>query len=143
MDFFTAADVIGSGLNAERTLMNTTSANLANAHTTRTNEGGPYRRVDPVFESSPIEASSFAEALHAQMAPGVKVAELAPDTTAPRLVYDPQHPDANDKGFVAMPNVNMVEEMVNMLQASRAYEAGVQAMGTISAMAQRAIMIGK
>jgi flagellar basal-body rod protein FlgC len=139
MDFFTAADVISSGLSAERTLMNTTSSNLANAQSTRTSEGGPYRRLDPVFETQP----SFQAELDAQSAPGVQVSEIKSDAAAPRLVYDPSHPDANASGYVAMPNVNMVEEMVNMIQASRAYEAGVKAMGTLSSMAERAISIGK
>lgn len=139
MDFFTAADVLASGLTAERTLMNTTSSNLANAQTTRTDEGGPYRRLDPVFQTR----TSFGEELDAMLAPGVEVAEIRKDTSSPRLVHDPAHPDANQDGNVAMPNVNMVEEMVNMIQASRAYEAGVKAMGTLSAMAERAIAIGK
>lgn len=139
MDFFTAADVLASGLSAERTLLNTTSSNLANAQSTRTAEGGPYKRLDPVFETQP----TFQSELDAQMAPGVRVAEIKADTSAPRMVHDPGHPDANAEGYVAMPNVNMVEEMVNMIQASRAYEAGVKAMGTITEMAERAIGIGK
>lgn len=139
MDFFTAADVLASGLTAERTLMNTTSANLANAQTTRTAEGGPYKRLDPVFETK----ETFQAELDAQLGPGVEVREIKEDQSPPKLVYDPSHPDANASGYVAMPNVNMVEEMVNMIQASRAYEAGVKAMGTLSAMAERAIAIGK
>lgn len=143
MDFFSAAEIVSSGLGAERTLMNTTSSNLANAQTTRTEEGGPYKRIDPVFET---RATSFEAALgqaggaHAQ---GVQVATIAKDERAPRMVYDPGHPDANPQGYVAMPNVNMVEEMVNMVTASRAYEAGVHAMSTLSNMAQRALGIGK
>ena len=139
MDFFTAADVLASGLTAERTLMNTTSSNLANAQTTRTQEGGPYKRLDPVFETK----ATFNEELDAQLAPGVSVSEIRSDGSAPRIVHDPGHPDADKDGNVALPNVNMVEEMVNMIQASRAYEAGVKAMGTLSAMAERAIGIGK
>lgn len=142
MDFFTAADVIASGLSAERTLMNTTSSNLANAQTTRTADGGPYRRLDPVFRSAST-TGSFASVLAGEMTPGVQVAGVVRDAAPPRLVYNPNHPDADTNGMVAMPNVNVVEEMVNMMQASRAYEAGLSAMGTLSQMANRAIGIGK
>jgi flagellar basal-body rod protein FlgC len=143
MDFFSAAEIVSSGLGAERTLMNTTSSNLANAQTTRTAEGGPYKRIDPVFET---QATSFQSALgeaSGAQPQGVQVSTIKKDDQPPRLVYDPGHPDANAQGYVAMPNVNMVEEMVNMVTASRAYEAGVHAMSTLSNMAQRALGIGK
>jgi len=140
MDFFTAADVVAQGLHAERTLMNTTSSNLANANTTRTAEGGPYKRLDPVFQAQSMEKPFSSELADAQ---GVQVSEIRADTREGRLVYDPSHPDATAEGYVRMPNVNVVEEMVNMIEASRGYEAGVKAMGTLSQMAERAIAIGK
>lgn len=141
MDFFSAADVVAQGLHAERTLMNTTSSNLANANTTRTAEGGPYKRLDPVFQATPVEQTAFSKEL-ADVS-GVQVSEIKADKSEGRLVYDPSHPDASAEGYVRMPNVNVVEEMVNMIEASRGYEAGVKAMGTLSQMAERAIAIGK
>jgi flagellar basal-body rod protein FlgC len=150
MDFFTAADVIAQGLGAERTLLNTVSSNLANAHTTRTAEGGPYKRLDPVFEAKNMQSEFAAQLGRAggsdpadAAVKGVQVSEIRADEREGRLVYDPSHPDAQADGYVRMPNVNVVEEMVNMIEASRAYEAGVKAMGTLSGMAERAISIGK
>ena len=144
MDFFTAMEVSASGLSAQRTRMNVASSNLANVQTTRTEEGGPYRRRDVVLESDPagagaagIGAGGFAEAVNR-----VAVTEIAEDQAPPRLEYDPGHPDANEEGFVEYPNVNMVEEMVDMITASRAYEAGVTALGTAVSMAERALTIG-
>ncbi|MBP6634021.1 MAG: flagellar basal body rod protein FlgC [Kofleriaceae bacterium] len=145
MDFFTAMEVSATGLSAERVRMNVSASNLANASTTRTAGGGPYQRRDVVLESVPTtpglvgaQAGGFAEAVR-----GVTVRQIASDGTPPRLDYDPGHPDANVDGYVAYPNVNPVEEMVDMITASRAYEAGVTALSTAVSMAESALGIGR
>ncbi|MBI4404609.1 MAG: flagellar basal body rod protein FlgC [Deltaproteobacteria bacterium] len=143
-DFFDAIDVSASALSAERLRMNTISSNLANAQTTRTPEGGPYRRKDPVFEAVPTK--DFASVLQNQMEVPlhkVKVVDVVSDTGAPKMVYQPSHPDANEEGYVAMPNVNTVEEMVNLITASRTYEANVKALNVTQNMMNRALDIGR
>ncbi len=142
MDLFNTMDILASGLRAERVRMNASASNLANAQTTRTAEGGPYKRRDPVFVAQDNPNAAFDASLAAAMST-VEVADVAVDNSAPRLTYDPSHPDANGDGYVAMPNVNPVEEMVNMLTATRAYEASSQAMNSVVAMAERALQLGK
>jgi flagellar basal-body rod protein FlgC len=146
-DFFDALDVSASALSAERVRMNVTSSNLANAQTTRTPEGGPYRRKDAVFESVPTR--SFASVLNGEMggvdAPlhEVKVADIVSDTQAPRLKHDPNHPDADPEGNVAYPNINTMEEMVNLINASKTYEANVTAISVSRNLMNKALEIGK
>jgi flagellar basal-body rod protein FlgC len=121
-----------------------TASNLANAQTTRTPEGGAYRRRDPVFQSVPV-GDRFHDLMNERLArasQGVETVEIVEDTAPPRLVHDPSHPDANPDGFVEYPNIEMVEEMVNMIMASRAYDAGVTAMQSVSGMARSALRIG-
>jgi flagellar basal-body rod protein FlgC len=143
MDFFSAMEVISSGLTSQRVRLNTTSSNLANANTTRTEEGGPYRRRDPIYKATSLgEKNTFSSNLDNAMR-GVEVTEIVKDQAPPRKVFDPQHPDAGEDGYVEFPNVNMVEEMVNMVMASRAYEAGVTAMRSVKGMANKAIGIGR
>ncbi len=144
MNVFSAMEIVSSALSAQRTRLNVTASNLANAQTTRTEEGGPYRRKDPVFASEPI-ANRFKEMLDdrlAKEAQSVNVVSVETDQNPPRQVYDPGHPDADESGFVAYPNVTVVEEMVNMIMASRAYDAGVTAMQSMSNMARSALRIG-
>jgi flagellar basal-body rod protein FlgC len=143
-DFFDAVDVSASALSAERMRMNTTSSNLANAHTTRTPEGGPYRRKDVVFESIPTR--EFASVLNGEMNTPlhrVHVADVVSDQNSPKLVFDPNHADANAEGMVAYPNVNTMEEMVNLMTASRTYEANVTAINVSRNMMQKALEIGR
>ena len=141
MDFFSAMEVSASGLAAERTRMNVAASNLANAQTTQTAEGGPYKRKSVVLQS--VELSGAERTADGQAVSGVKVQQIAADNAAPRMEYDPGHPEANAQGYVAYPNVNPVEEMVDMITASRAYEAGVTARSTAVSMAQSALGIGK
>jgi flagellar basal-body rod protein FlgC len=144
MDIFKAMEITASGLNAERSRMNTIASNLANAKTTRTEEGGPYKRLDPVFKAVPM-ADQFRDLVgdqSAQASSVVKIEAIKQDESPPQLVYDPSHPDADPNGYVAMPNVNVVQEMVNMITASRAYEAGVTVMQTVKGMARSALNIG-
>jgi flagellar basal-body rod protein FlgC len=143
MDFFSAMEVISSGLTSQRVRLNTTSSNLANANTTRTEEGGPYKRRDPIYRATNLgQKGGFSDNLNSAMR-GVEVTEIVKDDAPARKVFDPQHPDAGEDGYVEFPNVNMVEEMVNMVMASRAYEAGVTAMRSVKGMANKAIGIGR
>ena len=114
--------------------------NLANSETTRTPEGGPYRRKDAVFESTTVD-SPFASVFDAQLQSvgGVAVAEVITDTSAPELRYQPGHPDANKDGYVAFPHVNPAEDMVDLMGAARGYEANVAAIGAVKDMIQRSL----
>jgi flagellar basal-body rod protein FlgC len=134
MALFDALNISASGLTAQRLRMDVTSANLANAQTTRTPEGGPYRRQDVVLQEQSGDGS-FAGALNGALGnggepAGVEVAAIVPDTTPARQVYEPGNPDANAQGYVEMPNVNPVEEMTDLIDASRSYQANVTAMQT-------------
>lgn len=144
MDFFSAMEITSSGLNAERTRLNLIASNLANARTTQTAEGGPYRRLDPVVQAVPLaqQFRQMANEPEAQVAATVRVTQIVQDSAPPQQVYDPTHPDADAAGFVQMPNVNVVEEMVNLITASRAYEAGVTVMQSVKGMANSALNIG-
>jgi len=143
MDFFSAMEVISSGLTAERVRLNVTASNLANANTTRTEEGGPYQRRDPMFAARNVMPTDGFKSQLDDVLRGVEVTEIVKDESPPRLVFDPKHPDADEEGYVSLPNVNMVEEMVNMVMASRAYEAGVTAMKSVKDMANKAMQIGR
>lgn len=133
MDFFSALRVSATGMAAERERVNMASSNLANAETTRTADGGPYRRLDPVFESVVLDETEGAT--------GVRVADVREGSAEGRPVYLPGHPDADENGFVRMPDVNAVHEVVNLLSAQRGYEANASAVETTKSMAQRALDI--
>jgi flagellar basal-body rod protein FlgC len=146
MDFFSSMDISSSALTAERTRMNTISSNLANANSTRTAEGGPYKRKDTVFASTPTAPGSFKSALQGasqKVSMGVEVVQIVEDQNPPRMQYDPSHPDANPEGYVAYPNVNVVEEMADMIAATRAYEANVTAVQAAKSMAMKTLEIGR
>jgi flagellar basal-body rod protein FlgC len=145
-DLLSGFRVSSSGMAAQRTRMNTISSNIANINTTRTPEGGPYRKKDVVFESLP-ETKNFGEILGVN-SPGsevqrVQVTDIISDTKAPLLKYEPDHPDANEEGYVAYPNINLMEEMTNMIQATRGYEANVSAMQAAKDMALSSLEIGR
>ena len=145
MDFFSALRIATTGLSVQRTRMNLTSSNLANVETTRTAEGGPYQRRSAVIAAVPLSETFeevFGDALH-DKTHGAEVVAIAADGAQGRLVYDPSHPDANIDGYVEMPNVNPITEMVDMLTASRTYEANVTAVKAIKSMAQNALDIGE
>ncbi len=147
MDFFSSMRVSASGLDAQTKRMNTISSNIANSETTRGAgpNGGPYRRKDPVLAAQ-ADRESFGEILQYtidEQVQGVQVVEVAEDKQPPRVVYNPKHPDANAEGYVAMPNVNPVEEMANMISAQRSYEANVTALSAAKQMAQKALEIGR
>lgn len=145
MDFMKSLDTSAAGLNAQRIRMNLISHNLANVNTTRTAEGGPYKRKDALFETVAAPAD-FAETLQNRMdsyLKHVQVSEIREDQRPPLRKFDPTHPDADEGGYVSMPNINVVEEMVNMMSASRSYEANVTAVKTTKDMAMTALEIGR
>ena len=145
-DFFSGLRISSSGMTAQRTRMNTISSNIANINTTRTPEGGPYRRKDVIFEAMP-DAKTFSDVLlktdPRESFHRVQVTDITSDKKAPLMKYEPDHPDANPDGYVAYPNINLMEEMTNMIQASRAYEANVSAMQASKDMALSALEIGR
>jgi flagellar basal-body rod protein FlgC len=135
-------DIAASGLSAERTRMNTIASNLANAQTTRTAEGGPYKRVDPVFEAIALDKMRALSPSERSVSM-VQVSEIAQDQRPGHMVYSPGHPDANADGYLEYPNVNIVEEMVNMISASRAYEAGISTVEATQKMGNSALDLGR
>ncbi|GAW92914.1 flagellar basal body rod protein FlgC [Calderihabitans maritimus] len=141
MRIFQSMAISASGLTAERLRMDIISSNIANINTTRTEEGGPYRRKLPVFAEKLDK--SIQSGNNRFRGRGVKVVEIAEDQSPPRLVYDPGHPDANEEGYVAMPNINIITEMVDMITATRAYEANVTALNAAKSMALKALEIGR
>lgn len=147
MGFFGSLDTSASGLTAQRLRLDVISQNMANASTTRTEEGGPYKRKSVVFEQIQNEPSgSFSSILNKKKQSGnngVRVAQIVEDESEGSLVYDPTHPDANEEGYVEMPNVNVIDEMVNMISASRSYEANVNSFNSMKSMFTKALEIGK
>ncbi len=128
--------VSASALEAQRQRMNVIASNMANVHTTRTGEGGPYRRKDVVFTAAAVERNGGT-------LDGVRVAEVVTDDSPFRVVYDPAHPDADSEGNVAFPNVNVIEEMVNMMMALRAYEASASAFSMSKSMVMKTLELGR
>ncbi len=143
MDIFTTMKISASALKAQRIRMNAISSNLANIETTRTPDGGPYRKREVVFQSS---QQGFADTLDSRMreaVQGVKVSHVQASNQPPRMVYDPSHPDADEQGQVAMPNISLVEETADMMSAARAYEANVTVVKSAKRMALKALEIGR
>jgi len=136
MKTFGILHVVASSLEAQRHRMNTIVSNMANMNTTRTEAGGPYRRKDVLFEVKEIEAGN-------EILEGVQVREVVEDNSPFKIVYDPGHPDADERGFVQLPNVNPLEEMVNMMLAFRAYEASITAFNTTKTMFMKLLELGK
>jgi len=161
MAFLNSFDISGYGLSAQRVRVNTISANIANAQTTRTNEGGPYRRQEVIFkavdfnkvynkalenETSSLEYSDPLKEGLAGLKPNpaimsVVVDKIVRDDQAPKMKYDPSHPDADAKGYVAYPNINPVVEMADLVEATRSYQANVAAFESAKNMAGSAISI--
>lgn len=143
MDYLSALNVSASALSAERTRVNLAASNLANAETTRGPDGKPYARLDPVMEAVPFEDSLSAAGTPESGVAGVRVAEIVRDDGPGRKVYNPAHPDADAQGYVTLPNVNPVHEVVNLVTAQRAYDANATAIDTLKTMAGRALDITK
>ncbi len=145
MNLLDNLNISASALTAQRTRMNIISANLANINTTRTADGGPYRRKDVVFSAGP-PAASFQDAFESSLTapPGtVEVQAIVEDPRPPILKYAPEHPDADASGFIRTPNINLVEEMVNLIAASRSYEASLTAVDATKKMSLKALEIGR
>ncbi len=141
MNLFTALDVNASGLTAQRKRVEVASSNLANSQTTRSQQGGPYRRKDVVFQTA-----SFQDSLGTAMGKGVEGVEVSDVVDDPRPFdrrFEPGHPDADKEGYVSYPNVNVMEEMANLVEASGSYEANVSVMGIVRTMINRTLEIGR
>jgi flagellar basal-body rod protein FlgC len=140
MSLFSVLSIGASGMAAQRTRAELLVENLANAETTRTPEGGPYRRKDAVFQSGPV-GSPFSSVFDDEVSSpgGVMVSQVVTDTRDPERRYLPGHPDADANGYVAFPRINPAEDMVDLMGASRNYQANVAAIGAVKDMIQRSI----
>ncbi|MFZ5511782.1 MAG: flagellar basal body rod protein FlgC [Pseudomonadota bacterium] len=134
MSLFNVFQIAGSALTAQSVRLNTVASNLANADSVTSGDGKPYRAKQVVFSAEPVNGSQAA---------GVRVAGVVEDAAPPRLVYEPGNPAADEQGYVAMPNVNVVEEMVNMISASRAYQNNVEMMNTAKTLMMRTLALGQ
>ncbi|MDE7319663.1 MAG: flagellar basal body rod protein FlgC [Lachnospiraceae bacterium] len=149
MAFLSSFDICASGLSAQRLRMEIASENISNIDTTRTEAGGAYRRKEVVFES--YGTNSFRDALRnaakgkgiSSTGVGVRVAEIVEDDREMKMVYNPEHPDADENGYVEMPNVDLLKETVDSMSATRSYDANVTALNALKLMAQKALEIGK
>ena len=145
MDILKAMEISGSALKAQRTRMNIAAMNLANANTTRTMEGGPYEAKSVVFSAKPLDGQQFESAMQSANSKlrKVEVTAVVKDKAPFKEVYDPSHPDADENGIVKMPNVNTVEQLVDIMGAKRAYEANVTALEAVKSMAMKALEISR
>ncbi len=135
MSLFNVFNVAGSGMAAQSQRLNVVASNLANADSTTSANGQPYKAKQVVFSATPVEGGGSAQ--------GVKVTAVVEDNSPMKMVYDPKHPMADAQGYVAMPNVNVVDEMVNMISASRAYQNNVDVMNTSKTLLLRTLTIGQ
>ncbi|MDK2917381.1 MAG: flagellar basal-body rod protein FlgC [Candidatus Petromonas sp.] len=143
MSFFNSINISATGLTAERLRMDIISKNIANANTTRTNSGTPYRRQVPVFKEKKFSDSLNRAKSNYETGNGVEVSQIIEDKSPFKKVYNPGHPDADEKGYVLMPNVDIVTEMINLISASRAYEANITSLNNTKSMCMKALEIGR
>lgn len=143
MDLFTTFEISASALKAQQIRLNTISSNLANVETSSTPEGGPYKRKSVYFQSQPLSFEDQLNDSKRSLISGVKVTEIIEDQEEPQNIYNPSHPDANDAGYVAMPNISVLKEMVDMTSATRAYEANATVVKSAKRMALKALEIGR
>lgn len=136
MSLFNIFNVAGSGMSAQSQRLNTVASNVANADSVTSSTGQPYRAKQVVFSAVPLAGA-------ASTATGVKVQKVTEDTSPPKMLFDPKHPMADEKGYVAMPNVNVVEEMVNMISATRSYQTNVDTMNAAKSMLLKTLTIGQ
>lgn len=132
---FAAFAISHSGLRAQRIRMDVIANNVANINTTRTPQGGPFRRQMAIFSANPLEPAAVTEGR------GVQVPEIVPDMTPFKTVYDPGHPDADENGYVLLPNINATAEMVDLVSASRSYEANVASINATKRLLRKALEI--
>jgi flagellar basal-body rod protein FlgC len=138
MSLFTSMSVSASGMAAQRTRAALLVENIANSETTRTPEGGPYRRKDAIFSTANV-GSEFASELESQLQTGVQVTQISVDQRDPEKQYAPGHPDADADGYVSIPRMNPAEDMVDLVGANRSYQANVAAMSAVKDMIQKSI----
>ncbi len=145
MSFLSSMNITASGLTAQRMRLDIASENITNMDTTRTENGGPYRRKMVVFQSMGDNSfrSKFNLAMNRNMNPGVRVAAVVEDQRPFKTIYDPEHPDADAQGYVLLPNVDLIKETVDSMAASRAYDANITALNAIKLMATKALEIGR
>lgn len=143
MDIFSSFKISGSALKAQRLRLDTISSNIANIETTSTPEGGPYKKKSVYFQSKPVSFKETLDSKMQQASQGVEVTKIVEDQEEPKKVYNPSHPDADNDGYVSMPNVNLSEEMVDMASATRSYQANATAIKSAKRMALKALEIGK
>jgi flagellar basal-body rod protein FlgC len=143
MSVFNSMRISASGLSLERLKMDIISTNVANVNTTRTEEGGPYRRKEVIFEESLLEARRNRNNPLNNTSHGVRVVEIVEDEENVKFVYDPDHPDADANGYVETSNVNMVDEMIALLNTQRAYEANVTVLNSSKSILNKALEISK
>ncbi len=143
MDILNTFKISGSALKANKIRLDTISSNMANVETTSTPEGGPYKKKSVYFQSTPLSFQQQLDNKLANSVQGVKVTKIVEDESEAKMVYDPSHPDSDEKGYVAMPNINIIEEMVDMKSATRAYQANVTTIQSAKRMALKALEIGK
>lgn len=143
MDILNTFRISGSALKAQSQRLNTISSNLANVETTSTPEGGPYKKKSVYFQSTPMSFQQELDSELRQGLQGVAVSKIVEDKQPPRLVYDPSHADANEEGYVGMPNISVLEEMVDMMSATRSYQANVTSIKMAKRMALKALEIGR
>lgn len=134
MSLFNIFNISGSAMSAQGQRLNTVASNIANADSTSSSTGQVYRSKQVVFAAVPVAGAE---------ASGVKVQQVVEDRSPPKMVYDPKHPQADENGYVAMPNVNVVEEMVNMISASRSYETNVETMNAAKTMLLKTLTLGQ
>ncbi|MBL8505623.1 flagellar basal body rod protein FlgC [Methylobacillus glycogenes] len=135
MSLFNVFNISGSGMSAQGQRLNVVASNLANADSVTSSNGQPYRTKHIVFSAVPVTANPVSQ--------GVKVKQVVEDQAPPQLKYDPKHPLADENGYVAMPNVNVTEEMVNMISASRSYQNNVDTMNAAKSMLLKTLTIGQ
>ncbi len=143
MDIFNTFKISGSALKANKIRLDTISSNMANIETTSTPEGGPYKKKSVYFQSAPVTFQQHLEDNISSKMQGVKVTKIIEDNSEPKKIYDPSHPDASEDGYVSMPNINIIEEMVDMMSTTRAYQANVTTIQSAKRMALKALEIGK
>jgi flagellar basal-body rod protein FlgC len=141
MGFDQAMDISVSAINANRTYMEIISSNLANINTTRTEQGGPYRRKMPVFAEKPLDFSESLSAAEKKMSGGIEIKDIVEDPAPFQKVFNPGHPDADKEGYVSLPNVSMAKEMVDMVYVEKVYEANVTAFNATKSMAKETLSI--
>ena len=143
MSIFNSMQINASGLTLERLKLDTISTNIANINTTRTEEGGPYKRKEVVFEENLVDEKNRLTGRMEKKSLGVKLVSILDDAENLKMIYDPNHPDADERGYVMMPNVDMADEMIALLKTQRSYEANVTALNTSKSILKKALEISK